>query len=278
MEHRRVLFLHGWRTSADIMKIQCRDLLPRPLPLHIEPHFVDANRAAGGPPQAIVAQVFEGPYFEWWDTIDEVRWALACGCVRVRGRGCGAWAWAWARLCVGMAGVAAAGGDCQLSGAGLGFGRVGGCIAPTDASSKHVNNSHTQHHVSDRPNCTQLSSLKPSSKKKQSTYLKTFTLGACHPSSILVSRSSVRHTHPRVSAMLPTRRQPSVVAIHQTHSPLTSNAEGLRWISISEACHAAPSDRAQALGVRRRRASRTRVKAERRSGRTASTLDPELIG
>ncbi|EGD79972.1 hypothetical protein PTSG_10254 [Salpingoeca rosetta] len=61
----KVLCLHGWRTSASIMKYQFRDF-----PADVEYVFVDACHPASGPPHGVVAAYFEPPFFEWWDKDD----------------------------------------------------------------------------------------------------------------------------------------------------------------------------------------------------------------
>lgn len=62
---KRILCLHGWRTSGAILRFQTRDLPSDGL--SVEYVTMDAPHPASGPPYPIVAQLFPGPYFEWWD-------------------------------------------------------------------------------------------------------------------------------------------------------------------------------------------------------------------
>ena len=81
----RVMCLHGWRTSAEIMRIQLRHFPKDMLDMHFinGPH--DANGyvkymyhpiysviTLGSPPPPPVDKFFSGPYYEWWDRQGEV--------------------------------------------------------------------------------------------------------------------------------------------------------------------------------------------------------------
>ncbi|KAJ9456906.1 Esterase [Diplonema papillatum] len=66
----KLLCLHGWRTSASIMKIQLAGFLPSADIVYCP---IDGTFPASGPPDSVIQQFFPGEtYFEWWDNQDDV--------------------------------------------------------------------------------------------------------------------------------------------------------------------------------------------------------------
>ena len=84
----RVLCLHGWRTSGQILRQQMEDIsvaLSSVIGGALDMHYLDAPHTASGPPSPDVAAVWpDEPYFEWWDAVDgsyvgkEKSFACAC--------------------------------------------------------------------------------------------------------------------------------------------------------------------------------------------------------
>lgn len=68
----RLLALHGFRTSGSILKSQL-DFSGFTQDLKGLVHFypLDAPHPAVGPPESIVQKVFEGPFYEWWNAVED---------------------------------------------------------------------------------------------------------------------------------------------------------------------------------------------------------------
>ncbi|RLN89393.1 hypothetical protein BBJ28_00003940 [Nothophytophthora sp. Chile5] len=66
----RVLCLHGWRTSAQILRRQT-EALRGAFGSRAEFLYIDAPFAASGPAPELVRSFYgqDGPYFQWWDAV-----------------------------------------------------------------------------------------------------------------------------------------------------------------------------------------------------------------
>lgn len=63
----RILALHGFRTSADILKSQVLMASLQPSFDRFEVAYLNGRHAASGPVFQEVKSTFQGPFFEWWD-------------------------------------------------------------------------------------------------------------------------------------------------------------------------------------------------------------------
>ena len=67
----RALCLHGWRTNANLMRLQTRQLLAAFPPGAIELEHVNAPFTSKKPADPSLGRLVAGPFHEWWDTIEE---------------------------------------------------------------------------------------------------------------------------------------------------------------------------------------------------------------
>lgn len=65
----RLLCMHGWRTSGDILKMQCAALKYH---TQFEMVTINAPWAADGPPDPMIGQIYSNvPYYQWYYRHDE---------------------------------------------------------------------------------------------------------------------------------------------------------------------------------------------------------------